>query len=275
MLEQFNCIGDSLRTTSKIVSYFIALTLLFSFSAAATQRISIAIDHAPPYSYAEGEERPRGLLIDILKRVSKEVDFSLQIIPCPFSRCLRMLKDNKVDIMGGLIRTKERESELVFFEPAYMVINSSFVFYALHNKNFQLERYEDLYDKRVAVMRGGVYFERFDKDKQLTKVQVPSEQVAMDLLLKDRVDIVIAVEATADHSLDVLNQPSYKLRKLAYRHTEQILGHMASSKRFANDPLFDKIQSKVKELYFSGELDYIVARYSLPPIPSPVTQPSY
>jgi polar amino acid transport system substrate-binding protein len=264
-----------LRLANNMFRLCIVLALLSVFSVAATQRISVAIDHAPPYSYAQGEERPRGLLIDILKRVSKEVDFSLQIIPCPFSRCLRMLKDNKVDIMGGLIRTKERENELAFFEPAYMVLNSSFVFYGLHNKNIQLENYEDLYEKRVAVMRGGVYFERFDKDKRLTKVQVPSEQVAMDLLLKDRVDVVVAVEATADHALDVLNQPSYKLRKLAYRHTEQILGHMAASKKFAKDPLYEKIQNKVKELYFSGELDYIVARYSLPPIPSPFTKPSY
>ena len=50
----------------------------------------------------------------------------------------------------------------------------------------------------------------------------------MDMLLKDRVDIVIAIEETADHALKFLNQDSHKLQKMNYRHTDKILGYAAS-----------------------------------------------
>lgn len=240
---------------------------------ALNQRVSIAIDHSPPYAYTDGESRPRGLLIDIMTRLANEVGFSLKIVPCPFSRCLKMVETGQIDMMGGLIFTHERETRLQYLHPAYMSLNSSFVFYALRDSDMHINSYQDLQKKRIATMRSGVYFDRFDKDNTLNKVYVPSEKIAMDMLLRGRVDLVIAVEATTDHAIQIWNQSSHRIKKVAYRHSEKILGHAVLSRKFADRRLADEIDSTMKAIAHSGELDQIVKKYGLPPIDLSTIEP--
>ena len=62
-------------------------------------------------------------------------------------------------------------------------------------------------------MRGAAHFSRFDKDKTLTKVEALSEGNAFEMLLKNRVDLVIAVEETADHASAIYNSHHSKCQK--------------------------------------------------------------
>ncbi|MEK0161794.1 transporter substrate-binding domain-containing protein [Pseudoalteromonas piscicida] len=243
------------------------LFLLASFSGFA-QQINVAVDHAPPYSIIKDNGEVQGLILDILETVQAQVGVNYQIntIPCPFSRCMRMIAQGEVDVMGGLIRTPQREKLINFVEPAYMALTSSFVFYAKQDSDIRVEQYTDLYTKRIAVVRGGVFYPRFDEDRQLNKVPVFSEQVAFDLLLKGRVDLVIAVEDTAEVAMEVLGQPIEKLKKVSYRHAQPIYGHMAMSKRFSDTELAKKIRLTMRQLAVKKQLDAVVAKYKLPPV---------
>ena len=258
-----------------MINTFVRLCIILPFFCGAVYaqqsfapRITIGIHHAPPLSYADNQARPSGLIIDILDVLAKELDFSLQIVPCPFSRCLKMVKEGKIDLLGELIYTEARAKELEYVFPAYMVLHSSFVFYALHNSDIKVENYQQLADKRIAVMRGAAYFSRFDQDESLQKVPVDTERVVVEMLLKGRVDLAISVEATADHSMGVLNQPSQRLKKLAYRYQDEILGHAVMSKKFAANPLADKFKQTYQLLAQQGKFDDILARYNLPTIAS-------
>ncbi|TMO84094.1 ABC transporter substrate-binding protein [Pseudoalteromonas spongiae] len=232
----------------------------------ASSRLVVAVDHAPPYSYTQGETRPRGLLIDIMMRISKQLNVSLQLIPCPISRCVQLIKSGQADIGGAFIKTLERQRDMAFLEPAYMVLNSPFVFYAQTESKTVVNTFDDLYGKRIGIVRGAAHFARFDNDQKLMKIAVQSEKVAMDLLLKGRLDVVIAVEQTADHSLSVLNQPSHRLKKLTYRHDEPILGYAVASKRSEKQKLIEQVQVALLDLAKSGELSQIVDLYDLPPV---------
>jgi polar amino acid transport system substrate-binding protein len=88
----------------------------------------------------------------------------------------------------------------------------------------------------------------------------------MEMLLKDRVDIVIAIEETADHAMKFLNQASHKLQKLNYRHTEQILGYAAFSRKYHNLKVLNKIKQKMRYFQKNGVLTQLVKPYNLPPI---------
>lgn len=239
---------------------------VLAYQARASERLIVAVDHAPPYSYTLGESRPRGLLIDIMMRISKQINVSLQLVPCPISRCLELVKSGKVDVGGAFIRTPEREAFMQYLEPAYMVLNSPFVFYTQSEKEITVNRFEDLYGKRIGLVRGAAHFPRFDNDSMLDKVELQSEKVAMDLLLKGRLDLVIAVEQTADHSLSVLNQPTHRLKKLNFRHNEPVLGFAVASKNSDNQELIQRVQIQLKALAASGELSQLVGIYDLPPI---------
>ncbi|SFD39760.1 polar amino acid transport system substrate-binding protein [Pseudoalteromonas denitrificans DSM 6059] len=231
--------------------------------------IALGVNHAPPYSFVEENSDSSGLIIDIMQRIGSELDFELQVVSCPFPRCLKMAKEGKLDILGGLVKTEERNQYLDFIEPAYMALNSSYVFYSLKEKNLVVNEYEQLKDKRIAVMRNAAYFELFDSDAALNKIIVSSEKVAVDMLLKDRVDLVIAVEETADYSIKFLKQASHRLQKLNYRHTDNILGYAAISRKYQNIELLNKIKQKMRQFQKSGVLTQLVKPYNLPPINKP------
>ncbi|KZN43521.1 hypothetical protein N474_08095 [Pseudoalteromonas luteoviolacea CPMOR-2] len=247
------------------------LVLIYSAQSQAVEKVvHVAVDHAPPYSRLSDDSRSQGLILDILRyaQLTSEKKYKINAVPCPFSRCVRLLSKGKVDVMGGLIKTPERQKIMSFVEPPYMVLSSSFVFYGTESSGIEVNSYEDLQGKRIAVMRGGAFFPRFDKDQSLNKVAVPSERVAVDLVLKGRVDLVIAVEDTADVAMGVLEQPTHKLKKMTYRHTQEIYGYMAMSTDFAESELGTLIAQQMYEMAKNKTLDKLVAPYQLPKIPS-------
>lgn len=252
-----------------IVHVFIGIMLLISNAsqaAAAIAKVSLGVDHGPPYSHISESGEITGVIVDILQVMQQQLDFKLELVGCPFSRCIRMLEHGEVNAMGGLILTPERQQLMQFVTPPYMVMTSSFVFYARHESKLDIKSYDDLYGKKIAIMRGAVYFKRFNEDDSLIKVPVLTEKTAIDLLIKGRVDLVVGIESTTDHAMSVLNQPANKLVKMDYRHSDAIYGYLAFSKQFANTPLAEKIDASLQRMAENGQLSEIVAPYKLPPI---------
>jgi len=239
-----------------------------SQAAVAITKVSLAVDHGPPYSQISENGEITGAIVDIFQVMQQQLDFKLELVGCPFSRCIRMLEQGEVNAMGGLILTPERQEQMHFVTPPYMVITSSFVFYARHESELEVKSYDDLYGKKIAIMRGAAYFKRFNNDDKLLKVPVLTEKTAIDLLVKGRVDLVVGIESTTDHAMSVLNQPANKLVKMDYRYSDTIYGFLALSKSFANTDIAQRIDAELKKMADSGELSKLVAPYKLPPIPS-------
>ena len=67
--------------------------LLFARVSWADHTVHVAIDHAPPFSQIDQQGESQGLIIDILSELLKEShqDYKIKPVPCPFSRCVRML----------------------------------------------------------------------------------------------------------------------------------------------------------------------------------------
>ncbi|MCQ8879801.1 transporter substrate-binding domain-containing protein [Pseudoalteromonas shioyasakiensis] len=249
----------------------ILLALMCSFSieaqtSAPTTKVSLAVDHGPPYSQISEDGEISGAIVDIFQEIQQQLGFKLELVGCPFSRCIRMLEQGEVNAMGGLILTPKRQQLMHFVTPPYMVITSSFVFYARHESQLEIKRYDDLYGKKIAIMRGAAYFKRFNEDDKLIKVPVLTENTAIDLLVKGRVDLVIGIESTTDHAMSVLNQPINKLVKMDYRHSDTIYGYLALSQSFHNTDLAKRIDEQLKKLADSGELTKLVAPYKLPAV---------
>ncbi|WP_170940680.1 transporter substrate-binding domain-containing protein [Pseudoalteromonas sp. NBT06-2] len=255
-----------LNKIKPLILFILLFILGVSVSWAHHPQIILAINHAPPYTFVDSKQQASGLILDIMRRIESDLGFELKVVSCPFPRCLKLAKEGKVDMLGGLIKTEERNKYLDFIEPAYMELNSSFVFYALKDKGLIVNEYKQLMGKRIAVKRKAAHFKRFDKDTSLNKVIVSSEKVAMDMLLKGRVDIVIAIEETADHALKFLNQASHKLQKLNYRHTDNILGYAAFSRKYHNLFILNRIKQKMRYFQKNGVLTALVKPYNLPPI---------
>ncbi len=248
-----------------IISLLLLLCSSFAF-ATSFEKVVVAVDHAPPYGMVSEDGRVSGAIVDIMREIQRTLPIKLEYVACPFSRCLKMLEQNELDVMGGLIRTEAREQKMQFLTPPYMMLSSSFVFYARADSELKINNYQDLVGKRIAVMRGAAHFPRFDNDKTLTKVEALSEHNAFDMLLKGRVELVIAVETTADHASVFLQRPSQEIVKMPYRYKDVIYGHIALSKQFASSGLAEKIQDRLNTLVLNGRLTELVKSYNLPPV---------
>ncbi|NHH90696.1 hypothetical protein IMPJCBKJ_03296 [Pseudoalteromonas sp. MB47] len=252
------------------MKHYIASLLLFFFSglvsANSYEKVLVAVDHAPPYGMISDDGKVSGAIVDIMREMQPSLPIKFEYVACPFSRCLKMLEQNELDVMGGLIRTEAREQKMQFLTPPYMMLSSSFVFYAKADSELKINNYQDLVGKRIAVMRGAAHFPRFDTDKTLTKIEALSEHNAFEMLLKNRVDLVIAVEETADHASVFLQRPSQEIVKMPYRYKDVIYGHIALSKQFASSSLAEKIQERLNTLVLNGRLTELVKSYNLPPV---------
>ncbi|MFY8275308.1 substrate-binding periplasmic protein [Pseudoalteromonas sp. SSDWG2] len=249
-----------------LVGFFLLIESNFLF--ANSGKITVAVHHSPPYTMTHDVSEPKGVIVDILRPIAQQLGVKLKPVACPFSRCMHMLEQGEVDIMGSLIRTPEREKQFTFLTPPYMALHSSFRFYSLRSNDVSVEKYEDLRGKRIATMRGAVHFKRFDNDKEITRVPVMSEQIAVEMLLKDRVDLFIGVEDTADHSMGYLKLPTERLVKQPYQFEDSIFGHMVFSQKFSQTTLASELMMHYRAMADTGRLSEIVAPYALPPVPS-------
>ncbi len=230
------------------------------------KEITVAITNAPPYEVVTKQQPAQALILDILEHIGDSLNFVIKPIECPLPRCLRLLQKGNIDAVGNLMLTPERAKFLEYIQPAYMELHSSFIFYRLTDRPIDINRYEDLYGKRIAVTRGGAYFDRFNNDDKLVKVEVLDQTQTYDMLFNYRVDVVIAIEETAEHSNKLLSRDLAKLKKLDYRFDELILGYMAFSKAFDDQALLSRIKAKMIEYRNDGTLTKLVAKYNLPPI---------
>ena len=249
----------------RLLAFVFLISMNFK-AAANSDTITLALHHNPPYSYTENTDKPKGVVIDILTPIAIELGLNLNVVQCPFARCIRLMRDNEVDIMGSLMRTPERERMLEFITPAYMALYSSFRFYSLAGADFTVSNYEDLQNKRIAVVRGAVYFPRFDNDRDVIKVATTSEGHALDMLTKGRVDLMLAVEQTTDQSLEAMQIPAGAVMKHPFQDQEPILGHLAFNQQFAQSEQAKKVAEAYRELVRTGQLNEIVSRYGLPPV---------
>lgn len=229
--------------------------------------IKLAMYHNPPYYFTENIAEPRGLSLDLIKPAARQLGFQIQVITCPFARCLKMAEHGEVDIVAGLIKSPSREQYLYFMEPAMMRFNSSFVFYSRKDFPKQVRRLNELRDYSVAVMRDAVYFPEFDGAGFIKKVPVSTESAALELVHKGRVDFAIMVEQTASGSFANANIPANELIKQPYHVQQKIYGYLAFSRNAANFSHAQELEDMMLKQYQTGLFHLIWQKYQLPTNP--------
>lgn len=176
----------------------IILFLLITINIFTQDIFTVAINHAPPYRIIKGKNYS-GIYIDIINEVAKEAGIQIRFVELPFKRALEEMKIGKVDIMLGPNKNKERESYMYYLEK-YPFPKEAKVFYYL-NKSITIDDYDDLYGKKIEVLRGAKYFDKFDNDTKLIKNPVSNYVQALNKVRTGRSDLVIIPELQGDYLL--------------------------------------------------------------------------
>jgi len=159
----------------------------------------VAVNHAPPFRIVESEgDRPAfgGIYIDIARALFERAKLRVRFIEMPFVRAIEATKSGAADVMLGPNRTSERERFLHYLDTDLGREDKIFLTRA---DAPDVAAYADLQDRQIGVLRGAVYFDRFDADRSLSKTSFPTYAAGLRMLRQDRVDVLVIPEAFADY----------------------------------------------------------------------------
>jgi len=251
------------HSASQLSSLTAPRTPTAASNAVANRVLRLGLYHYPPFYFTEQVIEPYGLAKDLLTPVTKAFNVTLEIIPCPFARCLKMLTDGDIDVMPGLIKTPQRTEHIHFLQPAMMEFASSFAFYSHRALKTPIRQFSDLHNLTIAVMRDAAYFPQFDQ-ATLRKVAVPSESDALYLVQQQHADVAVMVEGTAAGAFAHAGLTMDDLVRQPYAVDQQILGYLGLSKAspwFAKAP---QIEQQLQLLYRQGWYERLWLHYQVP-----------
>jgi serine phosphatase RsbU (regulator of sigma subunit)/ABC-type amino acid transport substrate-binding protein len=144
-------------------TFLLLLTLLLfsqlhaAHSFAANRLVTVGIYQDAPIVFKDTNGKAKGMYIDILEFIAEQEEWKLQYRSGLWHKCLERLEKGEIDILVGIAHTDER-SEKYDFNQESMVTNWAQVY---ARENSKIRELIDLSGKRVAGVKGDVYYETF------------------------------------------------------------------------------------------------------------------
>ncbi len=200
----------------KKITAFLLLFFVTPFCLAKSDYMFACIDDYPPYQFLD--PTPHGIHITALKKIAQIFNKEIRFIESPnIARCVRMLKNGEVDVIAGLNINKERE-EFAFYAP-YKREESHVV---ISNKSLEINDYQSLQGKIIGVPRGTTYFKKFNNDSTLKKIPIPNVRVGIELIARQRIDVVITASFVAKKLLADMNHLQLKTTIIKKEDNEEL-----------------------------------------------------
>ena len=158
------------------------------------------------------------------------------------------MKAGKADLICGLNKNKVREKYMIFLDVA--LAKSKKAFFSVPGKR-PILKYSDLLNKKNAVLRGAICFNRFDHDKRLMKYECNTYKLAIRMVESNRIDVVIMPEMEADY---LLNHFGMKLLKSPMIVSEGFSYIAAMSKKSNKLKYKPVIESALLEIIGDGKM---------------------
>lgn len=141
-----------------------------------------------------------GIDIEILRLISEQLGWKIEVQECPWKRCMSLLRQGKIDLLSNAAKLTGRNDYLYYVEPP-SATGDDVVFYIMKGKDIKLESYTDLLKLNVGIIFGSVNFEPFDSDGELKKFEVGSTLQLYRMLLGGRIDTFPGHEIMSDYDL--------------------------------------------------------------------------
>ena len=194
--------------------------------------------------------------IDIARLLAKSINIKPVFVRCPFARCLTMVKRGQADMIFGLLKIPEREKDLIFLHPPYMVQHYPLRFYTLADKHISIDGFDDLKPLSVGVLRGASYFDLFDKDDSIKKVELTSRPQLVQMLLRGRIDTFLEREESIR---PLLPEQEYKqkLSLASYQYSHAVNSFIAISKHSEVSKYATDLAQEIDRLLKNGTIEMI------------------
>lgn len=184
---------------SLFIILFFCLIPSISF---AQNTIKTCLDYTPYQVDNAGNKKWSGKNIETLYQLSQQLNMTLDMsMRAPFTRCLRLLEQGKIDVLAGLIYTEERNQKFLLFP--YAQKNQLAIFY-LKTRDEPIDINNLGYVDIIGSHRGFA-LPKHIKNSPLYKHITPVESVGIGLLMANKHRLT-GVIATLKNGKSIINE---------------------------------------------------------------------
>ena len=239
----------------------VALLVLLGGAASALALDKVLIgaeDDWRPYAYVSGGE-PVGFAVDIVKAAWAAAGVSLELVPLPYARCLRMVDNGDLDGCFDTLRDARTEAHYRWHRQPLFKARIA-IYGRAGGQNSSVMGPAGLLGKRVGVTNGYDYGATFDNNSRMVRDVAMSDLASLRKLVAGRVDYALVYDRVARHIADlhpelapffvqrgVLVEP---LLYLSFKRKGNVLG-----------PLITKFDQGLANIRKSGDYARIEARW--------------
>ena len=204
-----------------------------------------------------------GPFMDVMQEVADRSGIKVRMVPMPWKRVLKELEEGQIDGFFGGYKTPERAAVAVFLDtPMSWAVLSVFV---RRGEAFPFRKIEDLYGKRIGIVRGFTTSPEFDRAMReglIAVDEVGNYTSLVKMLDAKRVDGIAGVASTLQAHFEDMHltgkfvrlphpiaapKPIYICvsKKAAIINRDQIIARMNQAmKAMAQEKAFEKIARK-------------------------------
>ncbi len=236
--------------------------LLFSILLFSEEKIFKAdFRSRPPEMVIDKDNNLSGPLKDILDEAAENIGYKIKWRIAPFKRSLEELKNCGIDIIPRTLRTEEREKFINYIGPIG-IQKKDILFLVKKGKENLINDYNDLKKIKIAVKRGTVYFEKFDKDTSIKKIISKDDKNMAKMFIYNRFDTMIVLDKSAIESeLNNLNFSDFSYANYKY---ENIIGnYYGVSKSNTNKKSYNILNDELIKMVNSGKINTIYEKYNI------------
>ncbi|NCB93350.1 MAG: transporter substrate-binding domain-containing protein [Clostridia bacterium] len=171
------------------------------------QTVKVGYYPADNFQETSADGAHHGFGYDYYMQVQKYTRWNYEFVEASYSECYQMLIDGQIDLMSGLAKTPERETQMIF--SSYAANDSQNELYARSDEDdLFYESFDAFEGRKVAVMRGTLMDEldKYCRENGFTvqKVEYDSLSEMQEGLLNKEVDMLYASSVNANMDIKIV-----------------------------------------------------------------------
>lgn len=190
---------------------------------AAEQRLQVGYLNFPPYEYSD-HGRPRGPLIDILRKVADEAGLRLEFRLLKPQQLYRYLRDGTVDVWPGLTGVPDLENHI--YQSRHTLMHLRLSAYAVA-PTAPVDSLDDLSGRRLIYIEGYTYggLGRMlrQRARHNTIILASTQQAALQMLAKGQADYLIDYQRPVEMALRSMTITGLRASPLSERNAAFIV----------------------------------------------------
>ncbi|MDD4973520.1 MAG: transporter substrate-binding domain-containing protein [Bacteriovorax sp.] len=206
-----------------------------------------------PFGYTSPDGQATGLIYEISNKIAQTAGFTFTNILAPYPRTIINLKNGNADFV---IRYTNAELNKIAFPVASIISFQTIIF---GNKDGHFKSLKDLRGKTIGKIRGGIFDDHFEEDKEIEKYEVNDYDQLFKMLLAKRYDAIIGSSIGLYSNAKKMNISRKELgRPLHLQHKFFVL-HL--TKKNIDQKTIEALKLAIHKLEANGEILRIVKSY--------------